>query len=186
MFFVAGTARTARRAVQTWVPSPHGSLGLACLGWSRAAATREIRTKAFLRKRTIAPTGQAGSDEAETAPVRVASQAASTPSLGTHKLAASRTDERLDTLDDSGPSFNTKDTTTKPEKASRKLEAFPFVPRATPSELAKAHKFFFLPTVFVKSATSLAMVPENTAIPEVNKMPLTGLVIQKGPLSFTS
>ncbi|KAF9941789.1 hypothetical protein BGZ67_003879 [Mortierella alpina] len=55
----------------------------------------------------------------------------------------------------------------KKERFPRKLQAFPFVPGATSSELAKAHKFFFLPADFVKSATSLAMIPENTMIPEV-------------------
>ncbi|GJJ73000.1 GTP-binding protein [Entomortierella parvispora] len=55
----------------------------------------------------------------------------------------------------------------KGEKFPKKLQAFPFVPGATSGELAKAHKFFFLPAEFVKSATSIDMIPENTAIPEV-------------------
>ncbi|CAO3569215.1 unnamed protein product [Mortierella alpina] len=61
----------------------------------------------------------------------------------------------------------TSDPEIKKERFPRKLQAFPFVPGATSSELAKAHKFFFLPADFVKSATSLAMIPENTMIPEV-------------------
>ncbi|KAG0001471.1 hypothetical protein BGZ79_004602 [Entomortierella chlamydospora] len=55
----------------------------------------------------------------------------------------------------------------KPERFPRKLEAFPFVPGATTSELSKAHKFFLLPAEFVKSATNISMIPDNTAIPEV-------------------
>ncbi|KAI1320545.1 hypothetical protein EDD11_000507 [Mortierella claussenii] len=54
-----------------------------------------------------------------------------------------------------------------PEKFPKKLQAFPYVPKATTSELAKAHKFFFLPAEFVTSATSIERIPENTAIPEV-------------------
>ncbi|KAG0325827.1 hypothetical protein BG000_001655 [Podila horticola] len=53
------------------------------------------------------------------------------------------------------------------EKFPRKLAAFPFVPGATSSELVKAHKFFFLPADFVKSATNMDMIPDNTVIPEV-------------------
>ncbi|KAF9184489.1 hypothetical protein BGZ51_009395 [Haplosporangium sp. Z 767] len=60
-----------------------------------------------------------------------------------------------------------KNSDTKAEKFPKKLQAFPFVPGATSSELDKAHKFFFMPAEFVKSATSLDMVPENTIIPEV-------------------
>lgn len=60
-------------------------------------------------------------------------------------------------------------TSTKPvsEKFPKKLQAFPFVPGATTSELTKAHKFFFSPAEFVKSATNLSMIPDNTMIPEV-------------------
>ncbi|KAG9067350.1 hypothetical protein KI688_012133 [Linnemannia hyalina] len=60
-------------------------------------------------------------------------------------------------------------TSTKPvaEKFPKKLQAFPFVPGATTSELTKAHKFFLSPAEFVKSATDLSMIPENTMIPEV-------------------
>ncbi|KAF9414846.1 hypothetical protein BGZ94_000266 [Podila epigama] len=47
------------------------------------------------------------------------------------------------------------------------LQAFPFVPAATSSELAKAHRFFFLPAEFVKSASHIDMIPNNTLIPEV-------------------
>ncbi|KAG0097693.1 hypothetical protein BGZ93_002174 [Podila epicladia] len=53
------------------------------------------------------------------------------------------------------------------EKFPRKLAAFPFVPGATSSELVKAHKFFFLPADFVKSATNIDMIPDNMLIPEV-------------------
>ncbi|KAH7045493.1 P-loop containing nucleoside triphosphate hydrolase protein [Linnemannia elongata] len=54
-----------------------------------------------------------------------------------------------------------------PEKFPKKLQAFPFVPGATTGELTKAHKFFFSPAEFVKSATNLSMIPDNTMIPEV-------------------
>lgn len=59
---------------------------------------------------------------------------------------------------------------TKPasEKFPKKLQAFPFVPGATTNELTKAHKFFFSPAEFIKSATDLSMIPDNTMIPEVN------------------
>lgn len=53
------------------------------------------------------------------------------------------------------------------ERFPRKLAAFPFVPGATSSELTKAHKFFFLPADFVKSATDMDKIPDNTLIPEV-------------------
>ncbi|KAG0298329.1 hypothetical protein BGZ96_000689 [Linnemannia gamsii] len=58
---------------------------------------------------------------------------------------------------------------TKPasEKFPKKLQVFPFVPGATTNELTKAHKFFFSPAEFVKSATDFSMIPENTMIPEV-------------------
>ncbi|KAG0023640.1 hypothetical protein BGZ81_008049 [Podila clonocystis] len=60
-----------------------------------------------------------------------------------------------------------KSTEKTAEKFPRKLAAFPFVPGATSSELIKAHKFFFLPADFVKSATNMDMIPDNTLIPEV-------------------
>ncbi|KAG0354870.1 hypothetical protein BG005_006154 [Podila minutissima] len=60
-----------------------------------------------------------------------------------------------------------KQTEKTTEKFPRKLAAFPFVPGATSSELTKAHKFFFLPADFVKSATNMDMIPDNTLIPEV-------------------
>ncbi|KAI9239634.1 MAG: P-loop containing nucleoside triphosphate hydrolase protein [Podila humilis] len=53
------------------------------------------------------------------------------------------------------------------EKFPRKLAAFPFVPGATSTELTKAHRFFFLPADFVKSATDMDKIPDNTLIPEV-------------------
>ncbi|KAF9908214.1 hypothetical protein EC991_010140 [Linnemannia zychae] len=60
-------------------------------------------------------------------------------------------------------------TSSKPtiEKFPKKLQAFPFVPGATTTELTKAHKFFFSPAEFVRSATNLSMIPDNTIIPEV-------------------
>ncbi|KAF9154315.1 hypothetical protein BG015_001291 [Linnemannia schmuckeri] len=68
----------------------------------------------------------------------------------------------------STPSASTT-VSTKPtsEKFPKKLQAFPFVPGATKNELSKAHKFFFSPAEFVKSATNLSMIPDNTIIPEV-------------------
>lgn len=74
-------------------------------------------------------------------------------------------------------------TSTKPvsEKFPKKLQAFPFVPGATSSELTKAHKFFFSPAEFVKSATNLSMIPDNTMIPEVIYMiTLWGIVLNGG------
>ncbi|KAG0373129.1 hypothetical protein BGX24_012106 [Mortierella sp. AD032] len=53
------------------------------------------------------------------------------------------------------------------EKFPKKLQVFPFVPGATTGELTKAHKFFFSPAEFVRSATDLSMIPDNTMIPEV-------------------
>ncbi|KAF9136173.1 hypothetical protein BGW39_005555 [Mortierella sp. 14UC] len=53
------------------------------------------------------------------------------------------------------------------EKFPKKLQAFPFVPGASTSELTKAHKFFFSPAEFVRSVTNLSMIPDNTIIPEV-------------------
>ncbi|KAF9098722.1 hypothetical protein BGX23_005537 [Mortierella sp. AD031] len=108
----------------------------------------------------------------------------SPPSLKSSKPATSRTafteqhQDRSDgpkhTKPASTSSIATKTTTTgtptkpaAPGKFPKKLQAFPFVPGATSSELTKAHKFFFSPAEFVKSATSLSMIPENTMIPEV-------------------
>jgi hypothetical protein len=65
-----------------------------------------------------------------------------------------------------------------PEKFPKKLQAFPFVPGATTGELTKAHKFFFSPAEFVKSATNLSMIPDNTMIPEVNITYYIGARIQ--------
>ncbi|KAG0236893.1 hypothetical protein BGW42_002391 [Actinomortierella wolfii] len=53
------------------------------------------------------------------------------------------------------------------ERVSKTLEAFPFIPGATSQELATAHKFFFQPAMFIKSASNIEMVPQDTLIPEV-------------------
>ncbi|KAF9175380.1 hypothetical protein BGX20_006078 [Mortierella sp. AD010] len=66
-----------------------------------------------------------------------------------------------------GQSTTKQEMDSKRERFPKKLEAFPFVPGATTSELSKAHKFFLLPAEFVKSATNISMIPDNTAIPEV-------------------
>ncbi|KAG0317591.1 hypothetical protein BGZ97_005154 [Linnemannia gamsii] len=65
------------------------------------------------------------------------------------------------------PTSTVASTKPAPEKFPKKLQAFPFVPGATTGELTKAHKFFFSPAEFVKSATNLSMIPDNTMIPEV-------------------
>ncbi|KAG0239078.1 hypothetical protein BGW41_007921 [Actinomortierella wolfii] len=52
------------------------------------------------------------------------------------------------------------------ERVSKTLEAFPFIPGATSQELATAHKFFFQPAMFIKSASNIEMVPQDTLIPE--------------------
>lgn len=138
------------------------SVGPSCsaCSWLGRVGTREIRTKAVaLRRRAIPATGQAGSGDE--APV---SQMETKLRIHTPISKEPATfDQRSSIKSDSGPKGITKG----PEKVSRKLEAFPFVPGATSSDLAKAHKFFFLPTVFVKSATSLSSIPDNIAIPEV-------------------
>ncbi|KAG0055602.1 hypothetical protein BGZ83_008036 [Gryganskiella cystojenkinii] len=88
----------------------------------------------------------------------------------TRSAIASVVKDRKKTSTLKSPSSETTSTsksTTKEEKFPKKLQAFPFVPGATSGELAKAHKFFFLPADFVKSATNMDMIPENTAIPEV-------------------
>ncbi|KAF9970291.1 hypothetical protein BGZ73_007021 [Actinomortierella ambigua] len=53
------------------------------------------------------------------------------------------------------------------ERVSKTLEAFPFIPGATTQELTVAHKFFVQPATFVKSASNLEMLPQDTLMPEV-------------------
>lgn len=174
MVFITGTAK---RVAQTWIPTSHGSLGSMCSGWSRTA-TREIRTKAVLRKRAPLATSQDESDKTRfslsgVAQGTPASGVASIPQLHTPTFIAKKVvslDKRSGRKSDMDTrSSEAKDTTPRSVKTPKRLEAFPFVPGATANSLAKAHRFFFQPTVFVKSATSLSMIPDNTVIPEVNK-----------------
>ncbi|KAF9931620.1 hypothetical protein FBU30_009796 [Linnemannia zychae] len=73
-------------------------------------------------------------------------------------------ESNTDSIEATTPTNTPKPTT---EKFPKRLEAFPFVPGATTSELAKAHKFFYLPAQFVKSASTFSTIPDNTLIPEV-------------------
>lgn len=115
-------------------------------------------------------------------PIRI--EGLAPPSLKANRLTTSKspafTDQQQPQQQQERPSGSknnkssspTPPTSTKPvpEKFPKKLQAFPFVPGATTSELTKAHKFFFSPAEFVKSATNLSMIPDNTMIPEVMYM----------------
>ncbi|KAF9206310.1 hypothetical protein BGZ49_002658 [Haplosporangium sp. Z 27] len=180
---------TARRASKLWIPIVHYKPENACLQSSQIFI-REVRTKAIVRKRIISPTSRTTPEETlpieykdpqlsnKSTPTQKFDISAPTtqntsfntriqrgfpPEIGTSPIKKSSTS--ISSKQDQRPIKQEDDP--KHEKFPRKLQAFPFVPGATTSELSKAHKFFLLPAEFVKSATSLSMIPDNTAIPEV-------------------
>ncbi|KAG0259532.1 hypothetical protein BG011_002580 [Mortierella polycephala] len=180
---------TLRKAVQTCGVTMHGTFRPMTMRL-KCTPLREIRTRPISRPRRGATDRIAVSQPKEVAttpsilsspksiplasevPVSETLALQNEASLDTapQKKSQSRphiTTQEKHSQSKSATSPSLKSGDTKTEKMPKKLQAFPFIPGATSSELAKAHKFFFTPAEFVKSATSLHMIPDNTIIPEV-------------------
>ncbi|KAF9433090.1 hypothetical protein BGZ76_009893 [Entomortierella beljakovae] len=187
---MASISRTGvmRKSLQAWLPARHIAVN-SCQAPCHQIFIREIRTRAVFHKRSVPIANQAdlgnissvgsGVSQAREEAIRgdtteskstVGSFHEKTPLI---KPQASVTCKTRQHLDSSKPESSTKESKghgemdTKTEKFPKKLQAFPFVPSATTSELSKAHKFFLLPAEFVRSASNLSMIPDNTVIPEV-------------------
>ncbi|KAF9584470.1 hypothetical protein BGW38_006340 [Lunasporangiospora selenospora] len=146
---------------------------------------REVRTRALITRRrtatapvqTEATNTTLVNTEQATLKETIPLAKADTKNLSSRTLSSSQStppQHRADPADQTSKQIKPPQVTTAKEAPrpddevfSRKLQAFPFVPGATTTELTKSHKFFLYPAIFVKSASEIHKIPDNTMIPEV-------------------